>query len=252
LKSVFAQRLLGLEQIVEKSAKILSEMTNYTAIALGPAAHENQLRKIQILPLDTNTAVAVIVTDTGHIENKMIHLPEEFDSNEIEKIVHILNERLQGIPLTQLHSHLRQEVGKIFKQHILNYEQALAMLEEELFVSRKEKVFVGGKTNIFSQPEFNDIEKIKMLMQVIEEDKMYDLISQNPGGLHVKIGTENADSALSGCSVISATYAIGEHNLGKIAILGPTRMEYGRVITLLSYFTQHLSQALTTHYLEKE
>ncbi len=252
LKSIFEERLFELEKVIEKSAKILSEMTNYTAIVLGPAVHENQLRKIQILPLDKKTAVAVIVTDTGHVENKMIHLPEGFDSAEIEKVVNVLNERLQGVPLTEIHHFLRREVGNIFIEHVTNYEQALEMLERDLHVSSKEKMFFGGKTNILSQPEFNDIEKIKMLMQVIEEEKMYELLSKNPAGINVKIGTENANSALNECSIISATFSIGSHNIGTIAILGPTRMEYARVIGLLSYFTQHLTSALTDYYLEKD
>ncbi len=253
LKSVFEEKLFEIEKVVERSATILSEMTNYTAIVLGPAAHENQLRRIQILPLDKHAAVAVIVTNTGHIENKMIHLPEGFDANEIEKVVNILNERLQGVPLTQIHTRLRQEIGNIFKQHVRNYEQVLSVLENDLRVpTAREKMFYGGKTNLLSQPDFNDIEKVKMLLEVIEEEKMYNLISHKSAGINVKIGKENADLALTDCSIISATYSIGENTLGTIAVLGPTRMEYSRVIGLLSYFSDQLSEALTGLVQEKK
>ena len=250
LKMVFEERLIELEQIVQNSARILSEMTNYTAIVLGPAAHDNHLRKIQIMPLDKKTAVAVIVTDTGHIENKMIHLTDGFDSTEIEKMVNILNERLQGVPLTQIHAKLRHEVGIIFKERVQDYEQVLGMLERDLYVPTKEKVFYGGKTNILSQPDFNDIGKIRMLMQVIEEGNFYDMIAKNTGGINVKIGTENENLALNDCSIVSATFSIGEQNIGTIAILGPTRMEYARVIGLLKYFSNHLSKSLTDLYLD--
>lgn len=251
LKTVFEERLIELEQIVQNSARILSEMTNYTAIVLGPAVHDNHLRKIQIMPLDKKTAVAVIVTDTGHIENKMIYLPDGYDSVEIEKMVSILNERLQGVPLTQIHSKLRHEVGNIFKERVQDYDQVLGMLERDLYVPSKEKVFYGGKTNILSQPDFNDIGKIRMLMQVIEEGNFYDMIAKNKGGINVKIGTENENLALNDCSIVTATYSIGEQNIGTIAILGPTRMEYARVIGLLKYFSNHLSKSLTDLYLEE-
>ena len=96
IKSIFAERIFEMEKIVQKSAKILSELTNYTAIVLGPKSERIRLKKIQIIPLNDETAIAIIVTDTGHVENKMFHLPQSIDSSEIEKIVNILNERLAG------------------------------------------------------------------------------------------------------------------------------------------------------------
>src|SRR4051794_7213976 len=86
LKSVYAERIYELEKIVQKSAKILSELTNYTSIVLGPKVKDNKLKKIQIVPISNETAIALIVTDTGHVENKMISLPPSFDLNEIEKM----------------------------------------------------------------------------------------------------------------------------------------------------------------------
>ena len=99
-----------MEKIVQRSAKILSELTNYTAIVLGPEVRENKLRKIQIIPLNDQTAIAIIVTDTGHVENKMFQLPESIDASEIEKLVNILNERLAGFHLDQLNNKLFKEV----------------------------------------------------------------------------------------------------------------------------------------------
>lgn len=252
VKTAFQERLIELEQVVQNSAKILSEMTKYTAIVLGPDVHDNKLRKISIVPVDKKSAVALIVTDTGHIENKMIHLPEGFDAEEIEKMVEILNERLQGVPLTQIHSKLRDEVAHIFKQHANDYEFAMKTLEHDLQLKSKEKVYFGGKTNILSQPEFNDVDKIRMLMQVIEDEKMYEVINKNSSGIQVTIGTENNESALNNVSIITASYTLGEQQIGKIAILGPTRMEYARVIGLLQYFSNHLSQTLANYYIDNE
>ena len=98
IKSIFAERIYEMEKIVQKSARILSELTNYTAIVLGPDVKENKLRKIQIVPLNKETAVAIIITDTGHVENKMVQLPKSLNISEIEKLVNILNERLSGVP----------------------------------------------------------------------------------------------------------------------------------------------------------
>lgn len=99
------------------------------------------------------------------------------------------------------------------------------------------------------QPEFHDIEKIRSLMNMIEqEDGIYDLIQRNPIGINVKIGRENNNSAMENCSLITATYSVGTEQLGSIAILGPTRMEYSRVISLLKMLTGDLSTVLSKLY----
>lgn len=99
------------------------------------------------------------------------------------------------------------------------------------------------------QPEFHDIDKIRDLLAIIEqEDRIVELIPKNPMGISVKIGRENKYSAMENCSLISATYSVGEEKLGTIAILGPTRMEYSRVISLLDLISKDLSAALTRLY----
>jgi heat-inducible transcriptional repressor len=249
VKSVFAERIYELEKIVQKSAKILSEITNYTSIVLGPKVKDNKLRKIQIVPLSPGTAVAIIITDTGHVENKMISLPPSFDLNEIEKMANILNERLVGVPLTELKDKIYKEVAMLLRQHISNYDAIINALAGTLNISQSEKLFFGGKTNMLRQPEFHDIDKVRSLLSMIEQEQgIYELIKGNPAGIHVKIGRENKNIVLEDCSLITATYSIGEEQVGTIAILGPTRMEYSRVISLLTLFSNDLSTLLTRLY----
>ena len=153
-----------MELIVKNSAKILSEMTNYTAIVLGPTAKEHKLKKIQIVPLNKETAIAIIVTDTGHVENKMFHLPESLDSSGIEKLVNILNDRLAGVSLEHLNDKIFKEVAVLLRQHIHHYDSILYNLADSLKLSNNEKLFFSGKTNMLSQPEFHDIDKVRNLL----------------------------------------------------------------------------------------
>lgn len=249
VKSIFAERIYELEKIVQNSAKILSDLTNYTAIVLGPAVMENKLKKIQIVPLNKETAIAIIVTDTGHVENRMFYFPETMDANEIEKLVNILNERLVGVPIVDLNDKIYKEVATLLRQHINQYDIMLQTIADTLNLKGSNKLFFGGKTNMLSQPEFHDINKIRNLMKMIEqEDGIYDLIQKNPIGINVKIGRENNNSAMENCSLITATYSIGVEKLGTIAILGPTRMEYSRVISLLQMISGDLTTVLTKLY----
>jgi heat-inducible transcriptional repressor len=252
IKSIFAERIYEMEKIVQKSARILSELTNYTSIVLGPAVRENKLRKIQIVPLNKETAIAIIVTDTGHVENKMFSLPESVDASEIEKLVNILNDRLEGVPLDRLNDKIYKEVAVLLRQHIHNFDQLLYSFSNSLKLPNNDKLFFGGKTNILSQPEFNDIEKVRNLLNLIEqEDGFYEIIRRTQTGIHVKIGRENNNSIIEDCSLITASYSIGQEQLGTIAILGPTRMEYSRVISLMKVLATDLTVELTKLYQTK-
>jgi heat-inducible transcriptional repressor len=249
LKSVFADRIYELEKIVQKSAKILSELTNYTSIVLGPAVKENKLKKIQIVPLNKETAIAIIVTDTGHVENRMFHLPEQMDASEIEKLVNILNERLVGVPIVDLNEKIYKEIAFLLRQHIHHYDSFMSTIADTFKLPANNKLFFGGKTNMLSQPEFHDIEKIRSLMDMIEQEEgLIDLIQKIPMGINVKIGSENNNTAMENCSLITATYSIGTEKLGSIAVLGPTRMEYSRVISLLKMISGDLTTVLTKLY----
>lgn len=249
LKSVYAERIYELEKVVQKSARILSELTNYTAIVLGPKVKDHKLKKIEIVPLNTETAIAIIITDTGHVENKLISLPSSVDIDEIEKMVNILNERLTGVPIVDLKNKIYKEVAVLLKQHIHNYESLMATLTESFTTNESAKLFFGGKTNMLRQPEFHDIHKVQSLLSMIEQEQgFYDLIKQNPEGITVKIGRENQNTTLEDCSLITATYSVGTDQFGTLAILGPTRMEYSRVITLLSAFSNDLTRLLTKLY----
>ncbi|MED1438697.1 heat-inducible transcriptional repressor HrcA [Aeribacillus composti] len=248
IRSIFAEKIYELETLVQKSAQILSELTSYTAIVLGPKVSENRLKRLQIVPINEDKAVAIFVTNTGHVENKMITFPEKIDMSELEKIVNILNEKLAGVPLSELKDKIYKEIANILRKHIRNYDILLKLITGTLNVGH-EKIYFGGKTNILSQPEFRDVSQIQTFLDFIEqEDELYDLLKTNPSGITVKIGTENKISAMENCSLITATYSIGEKQIGTVAVLGPKRMDYSRVISLLKFFSKDLSQVLTKLY----
>lgn len=238
-----------MEQLIQKTAEILSEFTSYTAIAMGPELLETRLKHIQIVSLSRETAVLIIITNTGHVENRTVSIPEEIDVSDLEKIINILNERLRGIPLYDLDTKLQLEVAKVIRSNVKNYKSILTMLNQELGASQIDQIYYGGKTNIFSQPEFKDINKVLPLLNALEQKEVvYNLIRPSHAGIDVKIGTENQLSAIENCSVITATYSVGGENMGTVAIVGPTRMQYPRVVSLLDVVTNGLSHVLTKRY----
>ncbi|MFD1736627.1 heat-inducible transcriptional repressor HrcA [Bacillus salitolerans] len=249
IQSVFAEQIVELEKVVQKSAQILSDITNYTSIVLGPEVNENKLRRMQIVPISKTAAVAIIVTDTGHVEHRPMTIPESIDVSDIEKLVNIINERLVGIPIVDLQDKIYKEVATVLKAHIRNYENLMGAISGTFSVSNAEKVFYGGKTNMLAQPEFNDVSKIRSLLNVIEQEKeLYRILRSKNTGINITIGKENQNEAMVDCSLITATYSFGKEQLGTIAILGPTRMEYSRVISLLQLLSHDLTKVLDQWY----
>ncbi|MEH7461269.1 heat-inducible transcriptional repressor HrcA [Bacillus thuringiensis] len=252
IKDLFAQRVFEAEKLAQQSAQILSEITNYTAIVLGPKVSANKLRNVQILPLGHQTAVAIIVTDTGHVQSKTITVPESVDLQDLEKMVNILNDKLSGVPMSELHNKIFKEIVMVLRQYVHNYDSVMKMLDGTFQFPLFEKVYFGGKTNMLAQPEFHDIQKVRSLLNMIEnEDAFYDILKSKQIGIQVKIGRENSSAAMENCSLISATYSIGDEQLGTIAILGPTRMQYSRVISLLQLFTKQFTDGLNGLYKPK-
>ncbi|OKL38159.1 heat-inducible transcriptional repressor HrcA [Domibacillus mangrovi] len=249
IHSIFRDRQNGLEKAVQNVATILSELTSYTSIVLGPKFNDHKVKKLQIIPIDRETAVAIIVTDTGHVENRLFSLPERIAAADIEKMVNILNDRLAGVPLSELHGKLYKETAKLMKRHLQNYEAVLQMFAEAAVGPSTGKLFIGGKTNILNQPEFRDVEKVRLVMNMMEkESDIYELVRPTKAGIRVKIGTENAEQAMEDCSLITASYSVGDEPVGTIAILGPKRMEYSRVITLVDFLSHDMTNVLTRLY----
>jgi heat-inducible transcriptional repressor len=249
IRSIFNERIQEVEAVIQHSARVLSNMTSYISLVLGPEMFETTLRNIQIIPLSKGSAILILVTDTGHVENQTISVPESIEASDLERTVNILNERLMGVPLYKLRDKLHTEVGNVLRNHIKDYEHVLKMLAPSLDVEKPEKVFYSGKTNILSQPEFRDIDKVRMLLNMLEEDKTMHQILRSPhSGIQVKIGQENKLEAFDNCSLITASYSIGGKHMGTIGILGPTRMEYRRVIGVVDTLSKDLTKLLTNLY----
>ncbi|MEG0259312.1 MAG: heat-inducible transcriptional repressor HrcA [Lysinibacillus sp.] len=246
IQSVFKDRMVEMEQVIRKSANILSELTSYTSILLGPDVQRHRVKRFSIVPLSSDTAVAIIVTSNGHVENRMFSLPQGFTASDIEKMVNILNERLVGIPLEKLHLKLEVEVLSILQQHIGSGDDIIQSLVKATMPNTESKIFYGGKTNMFNQPEFHDLNKVRMLMDLMETtSQVQSLFHPNEAGIHIRIGSENQLLEIENCSVITTTYSIDEEQQGAIAIIGPTRMDYRRVVALLDVMRSDLSQAFT-------
>lgn len=253
VRKLFADKYYAIEQIAQQTAAILSGLTNYTSIVLGHEIMDTTLKHVQLIPLSTNTAVAIIVTNTGKVENKMVTIPEEVPVSEIERLVNFLNSKLMGLPLVEVKSRIHEEISTELQILMENYQAALQLLEGTFSTELEEKVIMKGTTNIMMQPEFRDIDKVKEILDFLEKDEqVLKHFSSSKQGIQIKIGTENMEDVINNCSIISATYHLDGKPVGTIGILGPTRMEYSKVISVLDFTAKNLSFLLGRMYKGKE
>ncbi len=255
MKMLFSERVDEIEKVAQQTALYLSTFTQYTAVVLGPQVYDNTLRSLQVVPITEHSAVLLVVTSTGQVQNKTVSFPDDISLSQVEQLVRLLNEKLVGIPIYQMRSRIFEEISREVARQMRDFEEAQRILDRLLnvIVSEKDgKVFLGGTTNMLLQPEFHNVEKAKSVLSWLEH---HDLVSKAllqesklSAPLSVRIGGENELSMLQNCSLVTATYRIGEDPVGVIGIIGPTRMEYGRVIRVLDYLSKEMTQLVTKWY----
>ncbi|AYC29629.1 heat-inducible transcriptional repressor HrcA [Paenisporosarcina cavernae] len=246
IQSIFEERLLEAEHIIQRTALILSELTSYTTILLGPDMKKYRVKKFSIVPLSGQSAVAIIILDTGHVENRLVEIPQGIDASDLEKMVNILNEQLTGVHLHELQHVLEREALSLMKKHIGRYAELYQSLSTTLVSPNEEKVYYGGKTNLLQYPEFHDLQKATGLFTFMDQlPQITSMFSDTEKGMQIRIGTENNLQGMEDISVVSAKYSIGEEQQGTIAIIGPTRMDYKRAVSILDFMSGDLSRELT-------
>lgn len=246
INSWFQAKARSVEEVFQETAKILSRMTRNISMVLAPQFSQCIFKYLQFLPLDERRAIIIIVTDTGFVENKVINLPEGMSFEDLQRIATGINSRLSGLAFDKIKSSILHEIKADILQESHMYEAAVDILNEALTVGKKERVYLGGTTQLLNQPEFRDVEKVKGLLGILEQEKLLrDILNiPNHDGVTVTIGAENKYSGIQECSMVQATYAIEGQVVGTIAVLGPTRMDYGKIMAILEFMHGHLGEML--------
>lgn len=241
IRQLLASRMRGAEQIVQQLARLLSSLTNYTAIVLGPTEQKARLRQVQLVQMSSNAIMLVGVTDGGLLLNRLIASPAAIDWASLEHLQNWLNSRLAGLTLEQIKARDMQALQQELCSGIDLIDQIVDELADLTAVDSG-KVYLGGTTNILNQPEFRDFEKVRSLLQLLEEEtQVWDVLMQNVPG-SVLIGAENALHAMQSCSLVTAEYRLAGGLVGRFGLLGPTRMDYDRVLAVVQQICLTLNQ----------
>lgn len=231
------------EQALYESMELVAQLTNYASITLGKTAYSSRIKKLEFISLKGNQAVILMVTDLGHVESKKILVPDSISINEVEKVVKVLDEVLHNALVSDIKNIIYDPSLSTSVKEYLNYHEKLVASFVNAFTDMAtDKFHMSGRYNILSQPEFQDIEKAKAIFKVLEEKNIVRVINSDTTGLTIKIGTENEVKVMQDCSIITVPYESSDGTLGSISILGPTRMEYVKVIPLLEYIAKNMKK----------
>ena len=237
------------ESVIRAAASVLSDATKYTSVIVAPKLGTLRIRHVQLVPVAERTALMIIVTSAGIVKDAIIRVPEGLDADDLYSISRMLTEKLSDKPL--------EAVRQAFAELLRNAELNRKLLGETLDVIEKRlesegdpsDVIIGGSANLLKYPEYSDVNKARNFLAVLESKDTVRRLLNRDGGMEVtiRIGPENQMPELNDCSIVTASYRLGDHNTGTLGIIGPTRMNYNRVISVLEFMGRALSDVLSEY-----
>jgi heat-inducible transcriptional repressor len=245
IRDGYASSSRDFEEIMEQTSKILSEISHYIGVVLSPELHDSILRRLELISIDNEHILAVLIMTSGVVKNQVVSIPKDLSDEEIYQINQILNEKLAGLPLKQIRQ-ISQDAVKlkaVFDRHL---SEPMAVVARNTFsLDREIHVYIDGASNFFSHPEFGEVQKIEPLFRVLErKEQIADLLStrRNRLGIQVLIGSENDCEGMRMCSIVRSSYRVWGNQFGTIGVIGPTRMVYPRVVSIVKFTAEVISQ----------
>lgn len=241
-------------EIVQEAAKILSDLTNYTAFAEGPENNDITITGFRIVSLINRQVMAILVTSDGDVHNQVYNLPRNISGDEIEKAVRMINDELIGKTLNEVTSSLlNRTLGK--KLANSHASDLLELVEDVIKDATSEQMYVDGQINLLNNTSLDDVSSLRSVYELIDHnDLISDMVDQcmkSDSGrypIRVSLGSDLPSDLLKDYSLLTAEYSVGSHGKGVIALLGPNNMPYSQVIGLLEYFRNELAKKLLEYY----
>jgi len=232
--------------ILKETSRILSSISHYMGIVVAPRFAANVFRQIEFVKLSGRKILAILVSESGLVQNRIIEVDTDLASEELVRMSNYLNSLLKGLTIAEVKRRILREMENEKVRYDALLSRALKLSEQTLDDSIAD-VFIEGQINILEQPEFADVEKMKDIFRAFEEkSQLITLLDQcmEAERVNIFIGAENFLSRMNRLSVVTAPYASGPNTIGVLGVIGPTRMGYDRVIPIVDYTARILSDLL--------
>jgi heat-inducible transcriptional repressor len=232
--------------VFREISQMLSSVSHYMGIVAAPSFNANLFRQIDFIRLGSRRILAVLVSQSGSVQNRIIEPKEDIDTERLLKMANYLNFLLQGLTISEVKRRILEEM----KSEKIRYDNLLASalkLSQQAFDESSSELFIEGQANILDLPEFADAQKMKDIFRAMEQKSqllaLLDSCLKAPG-VNIFIGSESHLNNMSGMSLITSTYVSGKNTLGVLGVIGPKRMGYGKVIPIVDYTAKMLTRLL--------
>lgn len=237
LTQVFSDRQRNIDDVIRLSCDILSQMTQLTSVVLGPEASDQNLKEIRLVQLNPQSAMAIFITDGGHIEHRIFNFGNDISVDELASFTNVLNERLVDTPLSELVTKM-ESIRPILAAQMNHYEQLFESFVNAFVKFANENVYTSGEMNMMYQPEFSNVEKLKQISKILEDSSMWREVSKGKGDLNLKKSDHSELVWIDDLAIVSSSVRISDDDHRKLMVVGPTRMDYDRIVSMIEYITK--------------
>ncbi len=254
IRQEYEARVREIEQLMLSTSKTLSVLSHYTGFVMAPPLEQARLRHLELVPLDGHRVLVVLVSDSGLVKHRVVDFEDPVPSDLIPSLARLLNEHLRGRLFQEVRETLLDHVEAFRHRQMQMLEMAKRISRQAFDIADEGELYLEGKGNILALPDFQDHEQLRSLVNLFDEKRrLGELIVQDLSegaaagkwpGVKVKIGAENKFPDLKNLSLISSTYTIGDRRVGVLGIIGPKRMEYSRMISLVGYVAKVVSNVM--------
>ena len=245
LKQLSGGDIVSENNYLEKNAIVLSDLTDCTAVILAPTKTDRRINKIEVILLSSRSILVILVTNIGEVFQQNYKLDADFTAEDIAEINKLLQSYFYDVDMATAHVMIHGELEKYLKNKVNNYDMIVVALNRLLQNKVKKTVALGGKYNLLKQPDIDNVEKLKEVVSLLEDDKIVELLDNNEvtDKPSIKIGTELKLGNIDDLSLVSSSYNTSKGQ-GVIAVFGPKRMDYSKIMTLIACVRDNLNNNL--------
>lgn len=242
IRNLILNKMVEIDDVIKNTSRILSQITNLTSMSLSAQFRNSKLKNIKLVQVDNDKVLLILVSNSGVVKNVILRIGN-VSQNVLNKVSNLLKDKLKGKTIAYLDDEIIENIKSELVDYSTTIDTIIPKLQSSLEDLGESEIYLDGITNIFNLPEYTDINKAKKFIAAIEKKELiYDLLKNDSNeDMSIKIGSENEIDEINDCSIITATYRLNGKIIGKVGVIGPTRMDYSRVIAILNYLTNTLS-----------
>ena len=242
IQSKLMDKVNEIEDLTKIATSTISEGTHYTTVAIGPRNQTQKIEEIKFVALGTRMLMAVILTDTGIIKETIIKFNQDITNEQVETLNFIFNNKLRGKSLDSIDKPLEEYIFSHMSYSLGVIKPIMEQLNK--VINEEEKIYMEGANKAFDLPEFKSLEVAKNFINVIDQKEIVaDLLNTGfANDINVYIGNENENEKLKDFSIVTFKHKYKNRDLGTIGIIGPTRMDYSKVISVMKYISKKLNR----------